>query len=226
MFVPPSPETIGQTVYRRLREDIVFGRLEPGMKLRLERLRDRYDVSVATLRELLPRLVAEGLILFETQKGYEVAPVSAEDLVEIAEMRLLLEGHAIGAAFAKGDLEWEAQVAAAHHRLSRMEARMVGGDHTASEDWKRYDRAFHRTLISACGSGEMMAAYDRIFDRFLRYQVLLVVFRGQVAAEEHDALKECALDRDADRGRRILERHVGACIDYTVQNRLLPVAGR
>ena len=62
MFVPPSPETIGQTVYRRLREDIVFGRLEPGMKLRLERLRDRYDVSVATLRELLPRLVAEGLI--------------------------------------------------------------------------------------------------------------------------------------------------------------------
>jgi DNA-binding GntR family transcriptional regulator len=225
-FVPLSTETIGEAIYHRLREDIVFGRLEPGLKLRLERLRDRYDVSVATLRELLPRLVAEGLILFETQKGYEVAPVSAENLAEIAEMRLLLEGHAIGAAFAQGDLDWEAEVVAAHHRLSRMEARMVGGDRTANEDWKRYDRAFHRTLISACGSAEMMAAYDRIFDRFLRYQVLLVMFRGQVAAEEHDALKDCALSHDADRARRILERHIGACIDYTVQNRLLPMVAR
>jgi DNA-binding GntR family transcriptional regulator len=107
-----------------------------------------------------------------------------------------------------------------------MEARMVGGDHTASEDWKRYDRAFHWTLISACGSGEMMAAYDRIFDRFLRYQVLLVVFRGQVAAEEHDTLKDCALSHDADRARKILERHVGACVDYTLQNRLLPMIAR
>jgi len=214
-------DTQGESTYRRLREDIVFGRLEPGRKLRLEQLRKRYDVSVATLREVLPRLVAEGLILFETQKGFEVAPVSARDLAEIAEMRMLLECHAIAAALEKGNLDWEAGVVAAHHKLSRMEERMLAGDRSVTETWKRYDREFHRALLAACGSVELLAAYDRIFDRFLRYQVLLVMFRGKVATEEHDALLDCAITRDVPRAQAILRRHIGACVDYTVEKNLL-----
>lgn len=219
---PHLPQTTGEQTYRRLRADIVFGRLPPAGRLRLDALRARYDVSIATLREALPRLVTEGLILFEPARGFEVAPVSARDLTEIAEMRALLECHAIGAAFARGDLDWEAGVVAAHHKLSRMEARMLAGDRSVSEAWKACDRAFHQALISACGAPELLAAYDRIFDRFLRYQVLLVMFRGKVAAEEHDDLRDCALSRDSDRARAILTRHIGACVDYTVRNGLLP----
>lgn len=218
---PMLADTIGESTYRRLRGDIIFGRLPPERKLRLEQLRGQYDVSIATLREVLPRLVAEGLILFETQKGFEVAPVSADDLREIAEMRTLLECHAVAASFAAGDLEWEAGVVAAHHKLSRMEQRMLAGDRSHSEIWKRYDREFHVALISACGSTELLAAHDRIFDRFLRYQVLLVMFRGDVAVQEHNALLDCALNRDTPRAQAILTRHIGACIDYTVQNGLL-----
>lgn len=219
-------DSTGETTYRRLRGDIVFGRLASGQKLRLEQLRTRYNVSVTTLREILPRLAAEGLIRFENQKGFEVAPISADDLREIAEMRILLECHAVTASFAAGDLEWEARVVAAHHKLSRMEARMLAGDRSISEDWKRYDREFHVALISACGSGELLATYDRIFDRFLRYQVLLVMFRGEVAAREHDRLLACAMERDAKTAREVLERHIGACIDYTVENGLLPRGDR
>ncbi len=210
----------GEMTHRRLRDDILFGRLPPGGKLRLERLRDDYDVSVTTLREVLARLVAEGLILFEAQKGFEVAPISARDLREISEMRILLECHAVGPSFAAGDLEWEAAVVGAHHKLARMEARMLAGDRSDTARWKRYDREFHVALISACGSAELLAAHERIFDRFLRYQVLLVMFRGTVAAEEHNALLAAALDRDADRARALLRDHIGACIDYTVQNGL------
>ena len=214
-------ETTGESTYRRLRADIIFGRLAPERKLRLEQLRTRYDVSVATLREVLPRLVAEGLILFETQKGFEVAPVSTRDLREIAEMRILLECHAVAASFAAGDLEWEAGVVAAHHKLMRMEQRMLDGDRSVTETWKRYDREFHVALISACGSEELLAAHDRIFDRFLRYQVLLVMFRGRTAAEEHNSLLDCAINRDIPGAQALLHRHIGACIDYTVQNGLL-----
>lgn len=219
---PRLADTVSEQICRRLRDDIVFGRLAPGRKLRLERLRTDYDVSVATLREVLPRLASEGLIRFETQKGFEVSPVSARDLAEIAEMRILLECHAADASLARGDLEWEAGLVAAHHKLSRMEARMLSGDRSVTADWKRYDRAFHLALISACGSAELLATYDRIFDRFLRYQVLLVMFRGQVAAQEHNDLLVAALDRDAAAVRDLLTRHIGACIDYTVQHGLLP----
>ena len=42
--------TIGENAYRRIRSDIVFGRLAPGQKLKLERLRDTYGASISTLR--------------------------------------------------------------------------------------------------------------------------------------------------------------------------------
>lgn len=218
---PRLVDTISEQICRRLRDDIVFGRLAPGQKLRLERLRVDYDVSVATLREVLPRLAAEGLIRFETQKGFEVCPVSARDLSEISDMRILLECHAAEESLAKGDLDWEADLVAAHHRLSRMEARMLAGDRSVTAEWKRYDRAFHRALIAACGSTELLATYDRIFDRFLRYQMLLVMFRGDVATKEHQDLLTAALDRDAETVKGLLTRHIGACIEYTVQHGLL-----
>lgn len=222
----PFSDTVGDQIYQRLRGDIIFGRMEPGRKLRLEQLRGLYAVSVATLREVLPRLVAEGLIRFENQKGFEVAPISARDLREISDMRILLECHAVEASFAAGDLEWEAGVVAAHHKLARMEEKMLAGDRAVAETWKRYDREFHVALIAACGSQELLATHDRIFDRFLRYQVLLVMFRGAVAADEHHELLDCALKRDVGRAQALLARHIGACIDYTVEHGLLAEGGR
>ena len=221
MALLQAGDSVGGSLHRRLREDIVFGRLGPGSRLRLEQLRLRYEVSVATLREVLPRLISDGLILFEPARGYEVAAITARELREISDMRILLECHGVGLSFLRGDLDWEAGVIAAHHKLSRMEARMLAGDRTMSEDWKRYDREFHVALVAACGSLELLAAHRRIFDRFLRYQVLLVMFRGDAATREHDALLAAALDHDAARAQDLLRRHIGACIDYTVQNGLL-----
>ena len=56
-----TPETIGETVYRRIRSDIIFGALSPGQKLRLEKVSESYGTSISTLRELLNRMCAEGL---------------------------------------------------------------------------------------------------------------------------------------------------------------------
>lgn len=217
MSANPSSDfaAAGLGLHERLRHDIIFGVLPPGRKLRLERLRDDYNVSVTSLREVLARLVAEGLILFEAQKGFEVTAVSADDLREISEMRILLECHAVGQSFTAGDLEWEARVVGAHHKLSRMEARMLAGHTDATETWKRYDREFHVALISACGSPELLAAHQRIFDRFLRYQLLMVMFRGAVAAKEHHDLLDAALSRDIPKAQAILTTHIEACLAFT-----------
>ena len=94
-------ETIGDDGYRRIRADIVFGRLLPGQKLKLDGLKESYGVSVSTLREILSRLTSEGLVLAEGRRGFEVTPVSIENLKELAELRLLLESHAMEASFAR-----------------------------------------------------------------------------------------------------------------------------
>ena len=121
-------ETAGERVYRRLRNDIISGRLEPSEKLKLGRLKDDYGISISTLRELLNRLTSEGLIVAESARGFEVAPVSADNFKELANLRLLLEGHALQRSFALGDMDWEGRVVAAHHKLASMEKRTLAGD--------------------------------------------------------------------------------------------------
>lgn len=214
---PGAEETAGDAAYRRMRSDVVLGRLAPGRKLGLDGLRAIYGVSIGTLREALNRLAAEGLVHAEGQRGFAVAPVSAEDFREVAELRLLLECAAIGTSFAAGDLDWEGQVVAAHHKLAVLERRLLAGAAADASLWKHYDREFHHALIAACGSGALLETYAAAYDRFLRYQMVAVVFRGAVAAEQHAALLDCALARDAARACRILHAHVEGCVEHVVR---------
>lgn len=215
-------DTVGEKAYRQIRADIVFGRLAPGQKLRLDPLRERYGVGIGTLRELLSRLSAEGLVVAEGQRGFEVSPVSAANLREVAALRLLLEGYALEQSFLAGDMEWEGRVVAAHHKLALMEKRMVEGQRNETELWKRYDREFHSALISACGSAALLELHSPIYDKYLRYQMVVGLYRGNVAADEHHQLLECALARDSINARRILSVHINACVEYTVKEGMLP----
>ena len=213
--------SIADRAYARVRTDIVFARLAPGAKLRLDRLAKDYGASVSTLREILSRLSSEGLVVAEGQRGFQVTPVSPAGFEDVAAMRLLLETYALALSFAAGDLEWEGRVVAAHHKLAHMERRMLAGDRDATELWKRYDREFHQTLIDACGSQTLLDLYAGIFDQFLRYQMVAVVFRGEIAAEEHKALLECALARDPSRACEVLARHVNGCVAFTLESGVL-----
>jgi DNA-binding GntR family transcriptional regulator len=200
-------------VYGRIRHDIIFGRLAPSQKLKLDALRARYGVSVSTLREILNRLCSEGLVVAEGQRGFEVEPISAEGFREVAAMRLLLECHALEASFAAGDLEWESNVVAAHHKLAALESRMAAGDRTAAELWKRYDREFHHALVSGCASEVLLETHAAIYDKYLRYQMVGDIYRGEVAAREHRRLLTCALARDFGNASETLVRHVEDCVE-------------
>ena len=133
-------------------------------------------------------------------------------------MRLLLETYALPLSFAAGDLEWESRVVAAHHKLAFMERQMLAGDQKGTELWKRYDREFHQSLIEACGSQTLLDLYGGVFDQYLRYQMVAVVFRGEIAAAEHRTLLDCALTRDADRACVVLAQHVNGCVSYTLES--------
>jgi DNA-binding GntR family transcriptional regulator len=213
-----SIESVGERVYRRLRSDILFGRLAPSQRLKLDVMKHAYGVSISTLRELLNRLTSEGLVLAEGARGFEVAPVSPENLKEIANLRQLLECHALERSFAAGDMEWEGRVVAAHHKLATMEKRAIAGERDHGELLKRYDWEFHQALLSACGSRVLLEAHGAVFDKYLRYLMIAVVFRGELAASEHRQLLECALKRDAAGAQRVLIRHIQDCVTYTLAN--------
>src|SRR3954463_14881136 len=210
-----AAEAVGDDGYRRIRSDVVFGRLRPGHKLRLEGLKDTYGVSVSTLREILNRLAAEGLVVAEGKRGFEVAPVSADNLKELAELRLLLELHAMQVSFANADVEWEGRVVSAHHKLASTD-RLLEKGLGELEKWKRYDGEFHQALISNCGSRTLIESHALVFDKYFRYQMVAFSYRGSEPAAQHKALLEAALKRDAATAAETLRGHVNNCVEHAL----------
>ena len=212
---------VGDSVLDRIRTEIIFGALAPGQRLTLDRLKARYAVSITTLRESLNRLVSEGFVVAEDNKGFRVVDVSEQDLREIAELRLLLESHALERSFAQGDLDWEGRVIAAHHKLATIEKRLVNGEEADQMAWKRYDWEFHQALISGCGSATLIRMHANVFDRYLRYQIQAMSFRGALAADEHAKFAACAMQRDVAGARALLDQHVAGGVAVALKSPLL-----
>ena len=63
----------------------------------------------------------------------------------------------------------------------------------------------------------LLDLYGGVFDQYLRYQMVAVVFRGEIAAREHKALLDCALTRNADKACEVLTQHVNGCVAYTLK---------
>ena len=220
-----SGETLGANIYQRLRGDIIQGRLRPGQKLRLDQLRESYAASATTLREALARLSTDGFVLAEGQRGFEVAPISKAGLHEIAGLRLLIEEHALARSFARGTLDWESRVVAAHHRLDSHEETLEGGDTSAIIEWRRSDWRFHQELISACDSTVLIQTHAEVFDKYLRYQMIALAFRPAASRAEHLALCRAALARDTDRAISLLRDHIRGGVEQALERGWLAGAG-
>lgn len=221
---PYDGETVGDVAYRRIRSDIVNGRLKPLEKLKLDALKAHYGVSVTTLREVLNRLTVEELVTAEGQRGFRVAPISAGELHELAELRVLLENHALRKAIAHGDLEWEASVISAQYKLAMIETALIEGRPNAVEQWVRHDWGFHHAMISACNAGALMRSHSSVFDRFMRYHMLVLDFRGPPVADDHQRLRDLVIARDQEGAITLLTRHVQSGVEHILSTGRIPLA--
>jgi GntR family carbon starvation induced transcriptional regulator len=207
----PSQSSVADIVYDRLRADILGGALQPGMKLKLEGLRGRYDVSINTLRETLSRLSADGLVEAEGQRGFTVMPASLTDLIDITETRRLLECHAARLSVERADLEWESHLVAAYHKLSKAEELVVKQPDKNADLLETYNREFHIALIAGCNSRWMLHFHRMMYDQSLRYRMLafrVKDFPRDQSRREHKQILDAALKRDIDTLVAVLGTHI------------------
>ncbi|CAM4358471.1 HTH gntR-type domain-containing protein [Bordetella tumbae] len=210
--VPPVPPklqastSLTASVAIQIRAAILDGTYPPGMRLRLDELRQTYDVSLSPLREALTRLAAEDLVQITDQRGYQVTPVSAENLREVTVLRTQLEITALKESLKRGDEAWEDALVAAYHRLHRLED---GGQRP--EGWEKAHRAFHLALVSACDMPLLLRFCGSLHDLSDRYRRLFLTRHAPDAnvPGEHQALFEAAIARDDVRAAEILARHLG-----------------
>ncbi|MFT3759070.1 FCD domain-containing protein [Thauera sp.] len=212
---PEEPKTLVEGAYQRLRRDIIEGVHAPGEKLRVEHLKEHYDVGAGTLREALLLLVTDALVVAQGQRGFRVAPISIADFEDITRTRVLLETEALRQSIATGGEDWEAAVVAAFHRLSRAEQRLADHDASTRQEWEMRNRAFHEALISASGSRWIRHFQHILYQQSERYR-RISLFHQPIARDihaEHQTLFEATIARDATRATSILTEHILRTLD-------------
>ncbi|MEH2499684.1 GntR family carbon starvation induced transcriptional regulator [Bradyrhizobium sp. AZCC 1678] len=205
----PAGETRAADVLHRMRTDIISCTLKPGAKLRFEALREMYAVSFSTLREALSRLVAEGLVVAEDQRGFVVAPVSIDDLNDLTYVRVLVERECIGLAVKHGNDDWEADIIGAFHRMDRLQNRL-GPNYYLSGEWDKLHGDFHFSLVAACGSPNLLEIRQKLFERAHRYRRMSSQFRPKWRAKdvEHKMIMDSAIARNTAKAQELIERHI------------------
>ena len=204
-----SPRSLTSRAFEQLRTDIISARLRPTERLRIQSLSERYDIGATAIREALSRLVTDGLVEFEDQRGFCVAPMSRAVLGDLAQTRLDLDRMALRYAVERGDIDWESKLISAFHRLSRTPA---PDSPENAKLWSEVHRQFHMALVAGCGSAWLLRLCALLYDQSERYRNFAIAQSASSARDtvgEHKELLDAALGRDAEALNRLIAEHFG-----------------
>jgi len=206
-----TAKTRTEEVYGRLRADILAGRRQPGERLPFAELTEWYGASMGVTREVLSRLVEQGLVVSEPQVGFRVVPLSVADLLDLTEARGHIEVLAVRLAIEHGNLAWESRLVAAHHALDRTP--MMSGDDPAllNPVWTSAHAEFHVALCAGCPNARIKATAANLRDAAELYRHWSVPSRPDDPRDiqgEHRAMLEAAIARDGDRTAALLLAHL------------------
>ncbi|MHC0054656.1 GntR family transcriptional regulator [Actibacterium sp. D379-3] len=198
-------------VYQNLRSDILACRLPPSGKIKINDICTKYEVSLGAAREALSRLVADGIVRTEPQKGFSVAPISRKELTDLTEARIEIENMCLAQAIEHGDVEWESRIVAAFHKLSRIPENVVGDTIRLNETWSEAHRDFHDALVAACPNLLLLHLREQLYAQSERYRHWSVSLhkgpRDRDVASEHKRIMEATLARDVDAARQAIADH-------------------
>ena len=192
-----TPDLIAET----LREEILRGAVAPGQALRQEELAGRFGVSRLPVRDALLRLEAQGLVHVYPNRGAFVISLSADEVTEIYEIRVLLEGDMIERAVPRMTSEHWRRIDAAHAEATRT----AGGPEWVDGDWK-----FHRALYEASDRPRQLAMIEQLRSTVARYSSAYDALptRTPEWLADHDAILEACRARAAVAAKQRVVLHL------------------
>ena len=193
--------TTADAVAAALRQALHHGRWGPGAALRQEELAAEFGVSRIPVREALNKLQAEGLVVVEPNRGAFVASLTADDVREVFDLRVLLEGDALRHALPR------------HTPRTLRQLNALQAELDAEDDpnlWLATDAAFHEVLYAPSGRTktlEMIALLRASVTRLYRAH-LSPNTRRKGWRDEHHALLKAVAGGHVERAVAALTRHL------------------
>ena len=142
--------------------------------------------------------------------------MSNEDLIELSNLRVLLECAALKASLAFGDEEWEGNLVSAHHKLTMIGKKIMDGEVVPPERLLNYNWEFHLALARACNSRHMISVFQNIYEKYIGYQLVLRNYRWAKALEEQQLIFEAALARDSEVAVDLLKSHLRKSLSFSL----------
>jgi len=141
--------------------------------------------------------------------------MSLEDLEDLTNLRVVLEGMALTESVENSDDEWESRVVAAFHHLTKAESQSEPDIH----EWESRNREFHLALVSCCRSPWLMRFYEILYDQHKRYRNLARITRNKRrnVHAEHIAIFDAALAKDVKALYAANEQHIRRTAEITGQ---------
>ena len=198
-----------ERAYQTIRARIMDGSVPPGAALREEALAAEIGVSRTPVRDALRRLLADGLVESERNRGTFVAEITTDDLLEVYQLRAMLEGFAARRAASRIT---PGELAALRGLADQMEA-IEGPPEQVVARFHALNAEFHATLVRAARSRRVEGMLGWAFQVPL---VLLKQYRMQEwinikrSNQQHREIIEALSTRNAEWAGFAVSAHLNA----------------
>ncbi len=190
--------------YRRIRDAITYGELNPGERLVEKKLCETFNVGRTPLREALSQLQIEGYLDFTPNKGATITRMSVQGVKEIYDTIALMEGYAAEAATKNLSTTDIKALGAIQQNLKKISR---SNDH---KKWLDENARFHEFLMKASGNSLMHSLVATLRNRIYRYRVISLTIPAPLARsyQAHEEILESISNKDGKRAGRAMQRHV------------------
>jgi DNA-binding GntR family transcriptional regulator len=193
------------TIYKEIRNDIVFGRLMPGERVTEASLTEKFQCSRAPIREALSKLAQNDFIELKPNQGAVVTKISPEEVNNFYALLRLLEGKAVEWAASRLTPDDVEQLLQINESLKNVAHKRK----TSIEEWIRLNGRFHQYFRERCGNTRMDWLVEEIRIRISRYRytsLMVAVFDTYI--QDHDLIIEAVREGNARKAKVAMEDHI------------------
>ena len=193
-----------EIVYEELKRQILVGEIAPGTRIMEFELAEDMGVSRTPVREAIRKLEKEGLVTIEPRRGAYASDISIKDMVDVLEVRQMLEGMAASMA---------AQKVTEEEKLDFVEANSAYKNAVKKgniEEIIRYDELFHQLIVSYSGNKTLNQLLSQVQELALRFRYIYYddFSRYENMPVEHEEIEEAIISGDTQKAKVVAEEHV------------------
>lgn len=194
-----TSDELSKQAYKKVKQMIISKKLEPGQKIVQEQLADKLGISRTPLRAALQMLEAESLIESIPRRGVVVRQFSDDEIIEIYDCRIALEGTAVRLFAEKAS---QNEIDRLHKLLSDFDKGTI-----SARQYQKADSEFHDMIIKNCGNGFLYDLFQK-GNLLLCIDMIGLVRSPEETLPEHLNIISAIHKRDADLAEKLIKEHL------------------